>query len=274
MAKNIKFTKGLIFILSLVLYSAMLGKTPVHLNQDELMFGLNAKSIIATGSDYYGNRLPFYFWHLGSFWATPIIVYLTSILLKFLPFTELTIRLSSVFVGTFSIYLIMVLVEKLFRDKKLTLMSGVLAIITPALFINSRLLLDSAYTIPFVLLWLIFLKDFLDKNRVISLFFSGLALGVGIHSYHAAKIIMPIFFVAGIIYLIREKKKIVTFVVGFLLPILAFVPWLVKHPDTILNQVLYVGSIDKTIVTLLMFNIPQTPFVVSIVLSILPTYKT
>ncbi len=58
---------------------------------------------------------------------------------------------------------------------------------------------------------------------------------------------MPIFFVAGIIYLVREKRKVAAFVVGFLLPILMFVPWLIKHPDTILNQVSYIGSIDKSV---------------------------
>ena len=151
MAKNTKFTKGLIFIISLILFSFALGDAPVHLNQDELMFGLNAKSIATTGRDYYGNSMPFYFWHLGSFWATPIIVYLTSIFLKFLPLAESTISMSSVFVGTISIYLIMVLVEKLFKDRRLTIVSGVLATITPVLFINSRLLLDNVYTIPFVL---------------------------------------------------------------------------------------------------------------------------
>ena len=250
MAKNIRFTKGLILVFSLILYSFALEKTPVHLNQDELMFSLNAKSIAESGRDYYGNSMPFYFWHLGSLWATPVIVYLTSLFLKILPFSELTIRLSSVFIGTLSVYLLMVLTKMLFKSKKLTLIVGVLAITTPVLFIHSRLLLDSLYTVPFVLLWLVLLKTFVDKKKLIALFFSGLFLGIGIHSYHAGKIIMPIFFAVSVLYLIREKikpSKIVVFATGFLLPIVLFIPWFIKHPDTILNQVSYIGGIDKSV---------------------------
>lgn len=34
---------------------------------------------------------------------------------------------------------------------------------------------------------------------------------------------------------------------GFMLPIVVFIPWLIKYPDTLLNQVSYIGSIDKSV---------------------------
>src|SRR3990167_10339646 len=97
----------LFFIISFAIYSYRLDLVPVHLNQDELEFALNAKLLWTNGRDQLGNFLPFYFWHLGSFWATPIIVYWTALFLKFLPLNEVVIRLPSVSIGVLTIFLIM-----------------------------------------------------------------------------------------------------------------------------------------------------------------------
>lgn len=236
---------------SLLLYSYRLDFVPVHLNQDELEFSLNAYSISRTLHDSYGNFLPFYFWHLGSFWATPIIVYLTAMFLKFLPLSEAVIRLPSVFIGLTSIVLVMILSNKIFKRRTLALLSGVLMATTPVFFMQSRLLLDNLYILPFVLLWLIFLKGFSDKEKRVWIFLSGLALGVGLHSYHAAKVMMPVYVISTLVFLFMEKKRSIKtyflFLAGFFIPIVLFIPWLSSHPDTLLNQVSYAGSIDKTI---------------------------
>ena len=241
----------LILFFSSLVYLYRLDKTPVHLNQDELAFSLNAYSISETLHDASGKFLPFYFWHLDNFWATPIIVYLTSIFLKFLPFSEATIRVPSVFVGLTSIFLIMLLIQKMFKDKRFIIFSGILMATTPVFFIQSRLLLDNLYIVPFVLLWLLFLKIFLEKRNDLALFISGLSLGIGIHSYHAAKIMMPIYFITTIILLSpktkRDFKSLVVLLLGFLIPIAAFIPWLTKYPGTLLSQVSYIGSMDKAV---------------------------
>ena len=253
MSKSLKSALPYLLILigSVFLYLSALGKTPVHLNQDELMFSLNAKTIAESGMDYYGNKFPFYFWHLGSFWATPVIVYLDSIFLNFLPLSEETIRVGSVFVALLSIGLTMFLVQKIFKRKLLTLLAGFLTATTPALFINSRLLLDNVYPIPFVLLWLIFLYHYIKTKNPLMFFVSGLSLGAGIHSYHAAKIMMPVYLVLSCLIFLPEFKKnfkaIGLFIFGFLVPIIIFLPWLKIHPDTLLNQVSYIGSLDSTV---------------------------
>ena len=199
MAKSFKIVFVIFVFLVFLLYSFKLDFVPVHLNQDEMMFALNALGIAETGADYYGNKWPFYFWHLGSFWATPIIVYLTAVFLKFLPFSEATIRLSSAFLGTLNVALLMYLTHLIFRKNLLTLLAGILIAFTPVHFIHSRLLLDNLYTVPFVLLWLIFLKR---ENY----FLAGLSLGVGFHSYHAAKIVMPLYFLLSVIYVYFVKQ--------------------------------------------------------------------
>lgn len=108
--------KTLLFVLLIfitaVVHGLFLYRTPVHFNQDELGFSLNAYSIVKSGSDENGRFLPLYFWHLGVMWSTPIIVYLTAVFLVFLPLSELTVRLPSVFVGLIDIVLIYFLAKK------------------------------------------------------------------------------------------------------------------------------------------------------------------
>lgn len=240
----------LLVVFSFIFLSFSLNLTPVHLNQDELMFSLNANSVAENLTDYYGNRLPFYFRHLDSFWATPVVVYLTSFVLKFFSISEATIRLSSVLVGVVSTLLMFALVKEIFNEK-LALLSSLFLLISPAFFINTRLLLDNIYPLPFVLLWLLLIKKYLDKNNFIYIFFASLSLGIGIHSYHAAKIMMPVYFVATAFIVFKKakdkKKDTLMAFVGFLIPIILFIPWLVKYPQTLTSQISYVGSIDRTI---------------------------
>lgn len=239
-----------IAVLAFFLLSFSLGEVPVHLNQDEMMFGLNAHSISHGLRDYYGNKLPFYFWHLENFWATPVTVYFASLVLSFLPLAESTIRIATVLVGVVSTLLMFALVKEIF-GKKPGLLSALLLATTPAFFINSRLLLDNIYPLPFVLLWLLLLRKYLDTRRADYLAGATLSLGLGVHSYHAAKIMMPVYFLATLFLALRDKKgkkKDILFAIfTFLIPILLFIPWLSKHPDTLLSQVSYAGSIDETI---------------------------
>lgn len=242
---------AIILILAATIFSYNLSKTPVHLNQDELAFALNARSIADSLRDTSGQFLPFYFRHLDAFWATPVIVYLTALFLTFLPLSAASVRLPSVFIGLVSIFLIMLLIQRTYKSRALTCLAGFLATTTPALFIHSRLLLDNLYPVPFVLLWLLFLRKFIDEKKGFALFLSGLSLGIGIHSYHAPKIMMPIYFVASVIALVPEIRKNIKFyslfLIGFTLPIMTFIPWLIIHPDTLQNQVQYIGGGDETI---------------------------
>lgn len=241
----------LFFLIVLILYTFRLDDVPVHLNQDELEFSLNAHAISQNLHDLSGKYLPLYFWHLRAFWATPIVVYITAVWLKILPFSESTVRFTSVFVGLFSIFIVMFLATRLFNKWRYGLLAGVLLATTPTFFIHSRILLDNLYTVPFVLLWLYLLKRFEDKKRVSDLFLSGLALGVGIHSYHAAKVIMPLYLLITLPYLFAAKfrmlKCYLVFVFGFLITLPLFILWLNKYPDTLTNQVQYAASIDESI---------------------------
>lgn len=238
----------LTIIIISILYIAGLSKSPVYLNQDELGFSLNAYSIAKTGFDDNGSFLPFYFWHLGVMWSTPIIVYLTAIVLTFLPLSEVSIRLPSVFVGITSITLIYFLSIRIFKSKRLAILAAVFLALTPVHFIHSRILLDNLYSIVFVLVWLFCLSLFLEKKNLWYLFISMISLGIGVHSYHSAKVMMTLYLLFTIVILSKKiyKRKLLLFVLlaGFSIPLVPLIFWLQQYPDTLIDQVRYTQLYD------------------------------
>ncbi len=233
----------ILILVFLLLYSSFLDRTPVHLNQDELGFSLNAYAVAKSGYDENGRFFPLYFWHLGEMWATPIITYITSLFLLFLPISETVIRLPSVFVGILNIALVYLLVKRIFKNGILGLIAAILIGLTPVHFIHSRLLLDNLWIVPFTLGWLLLLNIFLEKKQGKYLFWSVFILGLGIHSYHAAKIMMPLYLLMTFFVVLPEIKKqkrlLLSMIIAFLLPLLPLIPWLAKYPDTFTNQVQY-----------------------------------
>lgn len=239
----------LVFLLgAFILYAGFLSKVPVHLNQDELGFALNAYSVSHTGFDENGRFLPLYFWHLGQMWATPVMTYLAALVLKFLPLSEVSVRLTSVLVGVIDIVLLWMLSRRYFKSIAWAYLSAILLIITPAHLIHSRLLLDNLYPVPFVLGWLLCIQLALEKHKVKYLFLAVFILGVGVHSYHAAKITMPFYFLTTLVIVFFNFKNKLYLLPGlfaaFLAPIIPLFLWLRSYPDTIFDQVRYTKIYD------------------------------
>lgn len=247
--KSVVFVLGLLAVI--VLYSAFLNVTPVHLNQDELGFSLNAYSIAKTGFDENGRFFPLYFWHLNVMWSTPIIVYFTALILKLFSLSEQALRLSSVIVGIIDIVLVYLLAKRIFKSEKFGLLAGVLLATTPVHFIQSRILLDNLYIVPFVLGWLLLLYEFLERRKPWLLLVSGLVLGFGFYSYHAARVMMPFYLLTTIVCVLPEVKKKIKLLfivlIGFLAPLSPLIPWTIAFPESLfLDQVRYTGIYDTT----------------------------
>lgn len=251
-----RYSKIILLLLVVAfIYSYSLDRTPVHLNRDELGFSLNAYSIVKTGFDENGRFLPLYFWHLGVMWATPIIVYLTALFLTILPLAEVTIRLPSVMIGLLNVMLIYFLAKKVFNSEKLGLLAALFLALTPVHFIQSRILLDNLFPVPFVLGWMIFLYLFFLKKNLWFLFLAALLLGIGIHSYHATKVIMPIYLIITFLIILFKLKRdrlilILISIIAFILPLLPLISWLSQYPDTLTDQVRYTGLYDTKLSSL------------------------
>ena len=180
----------------LVLYSANLGHAPIYLHEAEVLFALHAEAIATTWRDTNGRLLPLYFQmpQIGfNVWFHPMVVYAMVPWLKILPLSEAAIRFPSVVVGLTDVVLIYFIAARIFRSERWGLLAAALLALTPSHFMHSRMAMDYLYPVPFVLAWLLCLLVFLDRQRPWTLFAATSFLGIGIYSYIASTIMMPLY---------------------------------------------------------------------------------
>jgi len=77
----------IIFLVSLFFRFYHITKVPISLNWDETAFGYNAFSILETGRDEYGTKLPLEFKSVGDY-KCPLFVYLSVPVIKYFGLNE------------------------------------------------------------------------------------------------------------------------------------------------------------------------------------------
>jgi 4-amino-4-deoxy-L-arabinose transferase-like glycosyltransferase len=224
----------------LLIYGWRLAQAPVYLAHDEVLFAVNAQSIAATGRDLNGRFLPLYVQITSNYWAQPMLIYLTALALEVLPFSETVVRGVSVAVASVSIALMFFAARRLLRSGSWALVAAAMLALTPAFFLHSRMAVDPLYIVPFALAWLLWLTRFLDERRPSLLFASTTALGLGVYSYIAALVLMPIYFALTCVIALRRDDGYRTYAVafaGFVWPMVLLVVWIAAHPSVYAEQV-------------------------------------
>lgn len=124
--KNFFANVGVCLILILVLAAFLrlwrLGTYPA-LNADEAAIGYNAYSLLLTGHDEHGNPWPIHFQSFNDY-KPGLYFYFVLPFVKVLGLNEWAVRLSGALLGVLSVYMIYLLVDELFRNKKLALISA------------------------------------------------------------------------------------------------------------------------------------------------------
>ena len=225
---------------------------PMYLSPDEVIIAVDAHSIASTARDVEGHFLPLYFniqmrGEDRRGWFTPAIFYLSALCQKVLPFSESTVRMPSVLVGTIDVVLMFLVARRLFHSEWLAVAATALLAMTPAHFMLTRLGLDYLYPLPFILAWLLCLTHFSESGRSTTLFASTLFLGLGFFSYIASVVMMPLYLLlTGVLLFLgnRPPRFYAAALAGFCLPLLLLlVPWLARHPtamtDTMQRYDLY-----------------------------------
>jgi hypothetical protein len=220
------------------LYAWRLGGAPIYLSPDEAIIAVDAHTLASTGRDVHGRLLPLFFQiqlpgesRMG--WFTPIIFYLSALVLQVLPLSEGVVRIPTMIVGVTNVVLMYFIGRRLFRTEPLAIAAAALLALTPAHFILSRYALDYLYVLPFVLGWFLCLLTFLDTRRPALLLAGTLLLGIGVYSYIAALVLMPLYFLATCIVVFREPRRFQLLglcAAGFGLPLLMLGGWLIAHP--------------------------------------------
>lgn len=210
-------------------------KTPPGLTIDEASIGYNAYLIGKTGSDETGRYLPLFALTIhGSDWKQPSSIYATAIFFKFFGASIYKLRLVSVITCLVSLLLIIYL-GNILLGRAFSLISALLFISSPIVFMHSHLAQENIMPLPFVLAWLIFTllhqKSNFKSARFILL--AAISLGMSIYSYKGMRAVVPSLIIISLVYqAIVNKTSFIRSTVFFVLglaPFILIMPWINTH---------------------------------------------
>lgn len=236
---------GVAIVAITVLQTYRLGDSPAYLNLDEAHFANHAYSLATSGRDLNGNRLPLFVsledplgdqptlaW--GTTWYHPVGFYAIASVLTLAPLSEWSIRLPIALIGVLNLVLIYLVARKWSGSRTTALAAAGLLAMTPAHFILSRMALDTLLPVPFTLGWLLALGHLRALPTSRASVAAGLVLGVGCFSYVSSWLVMPVYLAVTAAVLWKELRRfdlIAPLAIAFCVPLLAWVPWIVLHPE-------------------------------------------
>lgn len=127
----------IVLLVAAILRLWNLGGNPPALTPDEASLGYNAYSILKTGKDEFGTTLPIIFKSFGDF-KPGLYVYLTIPSIAILGLNEFATRLPSALAGIVLVYLIFLVVKKLFDDNRFAIIAAIVAACNPYLIYFAR----------------------------------------------------------------------------------------------------------------------------------------
>ncbi len=162
-----------------------LGINPPHLTPDEAALGYNAYSILKTGRDEYGKLLPIIFKSFGDY-KPGLYVYTTVPSIAIFGLNEFATRLPSALAGVIAVWLLYLIVGKLFKDNKLPVIISLLLAISPWHIHFSRGAWEINLSLTLTLAGIYFFLRSLEKEKY--LIWSALFFGLTLLTYQGAKL--------------------------------------------------------------------------------------
>lgn len=179
----------LILAISFILRFYQLGVLPPALDWDEASTVYNAYSIIETGRDEFGQNFPFLFRAFDGY-VPPVLVYLNILSVSFFGLNEFAARSPNAFLGVLTVFGVYLLVRKLTKNEKLSLLAALFLAISPWHIIYSRVNFFASLPVFFVIFGSYFFLLGMEKNRY--LIFSIVSFLLAIFSYFSAYIFVPL----------------------------------------------------------------------------------
>jgi 4-amino-4-deoxy-L-arabinose transferase-like glycosyltransferase len=228
------------------LYFHRLAWSPPNLSIEEVTQARHAFALATTGRSLSGQRWPLYpaepRYPPG--WE-PIGIYSTAALLRFVPFSETVIRTPSVVAGLINVVLMFVVARRVFRNDSVAMGAAVLLALTPGHVVQSRVGTSQIVTETFELCWLLFLAKYLAMDRLRDLVLAVTSLGIGVYSYPAALVVMPLYFLGTLVVVLQYRSRARSDRVGaatnmahlsiacgaFFLALVPWCLWQIAHPQ-------------------------------------------
>ncbi len=200
---NFKLILLLIFSLGFILRLFDLGNIPSGFHADEAAFGYNAYSILNTGKDEYGKNFPLVLKSFGDYKGA-LYAYLTVPSVAIFGLTPFAARLPGVIIGSFTIILIFLFVNKLLGNRAVALIASFIFAILPWDIMISRVTGDVETGMFFTILAAYGLMFFNEKKSSLWFGFSLLSSFLAIISYAPYRIY--VFLIPLIFFFISFQK--------------------------------------------------------------------
>jgi len=178
---------------------------PPSLNWDEVSHGYNAYSILASGQDEWGVRLPTIFRAYGDY-KLPAYIYLTTIPIALFGPGALAVRLVGVLAGLVTILVTYLLTKELFKEKT-ALIAAFLVAVEPWSFFLSRGAFEANLGLTFFVTGLYLFILFIKKQKYLP--FSILFFGLSVWAYNSYRIFTPL--MLGSLFFIYKDKILMVF---------------------------------------------------------------
>lgn len=230
----------LLLIVASALYLTRLSFAPPYLMHDEINFSLQAHAIGTTARDTNGRLFPVYFSETGfEAGRDPVMIYWTALLMAVRPLSEVTARFPTALLAVLTIGLTFALGRRMWRSDWLGLAAATMLALTPGYFTNARLAMSITYPIPIIIVWLYCVSRAFDTPSSRWVVAAGATLGLGIYTYLASVVMMPLLLALTMVMLIREQRQrdLLPLLIGCGVLLLPLGAWLIAHPDRLSNLV-------------------------------------
>jgi len=192
----------LILLLAIFLRFFRLTKSPPSLNWDETAIGYNAYSILKTGRDEWGVKLPLLGFESFGEYKLPVFIYAMVPTIKMFGLNAFGVRFMPALFGVIGVLLTYLLVKELFKNKPLALISSFLLATSLWHLQITRVAFEAGLAQFFIILTILFLAKMSKKWYFLPL--AALMACLAVYTYNSSRIFIPLFFIVA--FLLSPKR--------------------------------------------------------------------
>lgn len=205
----------LITLIGAILRFYGLTQNPNSLNIDEVAYGYSAFSILKTGKDENGIKMPLTFKSTGDY-KNPVLIYFLVPSIALFGLNEFSVRFVTALFGVLSIPVFFLFLRAFSKNEKIALIGTGLLAISPWHIFYSRFASDHLVGLFLLILGMYFFLKMFEGKKIWS-FLSALTLILSMYTYHTNRLFIPLLVLSLLVInfkkLTKDKHKIIAFMI-------------------------------------------------------------
>lgn len=231
MNKTKKYYVGwtVIVITMIFMHLFRLGDIPYGINVDEMGMGYDAWCLSHFGTDRYLNSFPVYLINFSG-GQSALYAYLCALFVYFFGISATVLRIPAAIFSFITLIFLVKIVNLLFENKYLNLLTGVIYVISPVFTMLYRIGLDCNLMLGMTSAFLYYFIKACKFERERDYILTGVVGGILLYSYVLSHIVLPLFLLFSIVYMICTGKAKLKNIVCMGIPIFILaIPLMLFH---------------------------------------------